>query len=385
MFITFFLPTFVEHSQLSHQLYRQMEAMGCGQLHVIAPAYYFQERTCFPEWHHINQPWLQKQFYHPYPSQEQIEAFSKSVFPDDFLEPLRKHFRTETVIYNILQSDVIPGFVDWLSEQILLVHKQTPVEGILAWRDCASLSVAAQKLNIPVVYNELGPFRNPTHHETFFWDCQGVKNSEEPARRFESIRNDRVLRRKFELFCERYFPDLFQKPTSHGCAVLMACEEDFAFMRGFSNYRLLGFAKEQFPDKPILVRPHPLGRNVRYEGVEYDITPTVSAALQKCSHAVTLYSNAGIEMLARGTRVTFLGDTPLRFLSDDTMHDDEKAWKVGFFCLNYLVPGSFMFDPDYYRWRLTRPAEAAIAERHMNVWEKTESTKDGLALFDRRM
>jgi hypothetical protein len=91
MFITFFLPTFVEHSQLSGQLYRQMEAMTKDNLHIIAPEYYFNEHTNFPETHHIRQAWLQKQFYPPYPTQAEIDSFSKSIYPNKLLTKIKQH------------------------------------------------------------------------------------------------------------------------------------------------------------------------------------------------------------------------------------------------------------------------------------------------------
>lgn len=383
MFATFFLPIFVEHSQLSHQLYRQMGAMGRENLYIIAPGYYFHEHTWFPETHHIRQPWLQKQFYHPYPSQEEINGFHRSIFPDDFLDSLRKRYPSDTVLYNVLQQDVFPFFVEWISNALDDAAAIAPVEGILAWRDCASLNAAARNKNIPVIYNELGPFRHPTHHETFFWDRAGTKNSVELGRRFGLVRRNTGLRKRYEEWAETFLPDLGRSPQGDDCAVLMACEEDFAFMRGFSNYRLLHYAQMQFPGKRLIARPHPLGRNVRYSNAdEYDESPDMTSILERCGHAVTVYSNAGIELLIKGVSVAFLGDTPLAFLSKEKLPEDERAWRLGFFCLNYLVPGKFMFDRVYYAWRITEPAEEEIFDCHLPCWDEISNSPGGRCVFD---
>jgi hypothetical protein len=346
-----------------------MGAMKRDNLHIIAPGYYFNEHTSFQETHHIRQPWLQKQFYHPYPTQETIDSFPKSIFPEELLAGLRRRFPSELVLYNMLQQDVFPEVSQWLAEQLEIAKKNAPIEGILAWRDCASLNEAARLKGMRVIYNELGPFRNPTHHETFFWDNEGVKNSSELARRFERVRSNAGLRKQYEEWSGTFLPELCCIPQGDNCAVLMACEEDFVFMRGLSNYRLLLYAKERFPGKRLMARPHPLGKNVRYLDADgYDDSVDLTRIARDCGHAVTAYSNAGVELLAKGLRVHFLGDTPLRFLSAENLSDDERAWKVGFFCLNYLVPGEFMFNPEYYRWRLTGPEEPEILERHAKIW-----------------
>jgi len=369
MFVTFFLPTFVKHSQLSHQLYRQMGAFGPENLYIIAPNYYFNEYTKFPLDHHIRQPWLQKQFYHPYPSYSEIQRFPKSVFPESMLTWFRQQYPCETILYNIIQKDIIPEFVAWIAKQIDLAERLSPVEGVLAWRDCVSLNMAARQCGVPVIYNELGPFRNPTYHETFFWDRQGLKNDSEIEHRFATVVADKRLRRQFEAWSERFFPRQFTRPTHTGRAVLLACEEDFAFMRGFSNYRLIEYAKTVSPTRPLVIRPHPLGRNVRYSDVDYDVSDDLDYVVHHCAQALTVYSNAGVELLAQGLGVDFLGDTPLHFLSQKRVPEDERQWRLGFFALNYLVPGAFMFDAAYYRWRLTAPPEAAILERHAAFWE----------------
>jgi hypothetical protein len=370
MFVTFFLPTFVQHSQLSHQLYRQMEAMGRENLYIIAPEYYFHEHTWFPETHHIRQPWLQKQFYHPYPSQSEIDAFPRSIYPQKFLQELRRHWHSDIVLHNMLQSQVFPEYEDWIEKALKDAAQCGTVEGILAWRDCASLNAVAARKNIPVIYNELGPFRPPLSHETCYFDCTGVKKSNEARTRFEHIRHDATLRKSYEMWAERLFPHLFDALPGRGCAALLACEEDFAFMRGFSNYRLLAYAREKHPGREVLARPHPLGKNARYLDFVYDDSPDLTRILERCDHAVTAYSNGGIELLARGLDVEFVGDTPLRFLSCENLPAGERAWKAGFFALNYLIPGESLFSGEYCRWRLSAPSEHEIFERHAEYWQR---------------
>ncbi|MDR3213577.1 MAG: hypothetical protein LBT71_06650, partial [Azoarcus sp.] len=223
-------------------------------LHIIAPQYYFTEHTRFPETHHIRQPWLQKQFKHPYPTQEEIDRFQKSIFPDALLNGLRQNHPSEIVLYNLLQSNVFQDLVKWIEKEIENIGRKAHIEGIFAWRDCASLNKAAQNKGIKVIYNEISPFRNPSYHETFYWDCEGVKKSSELERRFEQVRADKNLRKQYEAWAIRLLPQLFDRAGARGCAVLMACEEDFVFMRGFSNYRLLAYAKDRFPSERIIAR-----------------------------------------------------------------------------------------------------------------------------------
>ncbi|MDR1462548.1 MAG: hypothetical protein LBI68_05350 [Azoarcus sp.] len=344
--------------------------MGKENLHIIAPEYYFNEHTHFPETHHIRQAWLQKQFYHPYPTKAEIDSFSKSIYPEKLLTKIKQYSPSNAILYNLLQINVYPELLDWIIGEIEKIGKIDKIEAILAWRDCASLSQAAKKKGIKIIYNELGPFRNPLQHETFYWDYEGVKNSTELAKRFDLSRNNNYLRKQCEKWAMRFMPGLLLQMDRPGCAVLMACEEDFAFMQGFSNYRLLAYAKERFPNERIVIRQHPLSRNVHYRDTEYDESSDINTLAKKCGHAITAYSNAAIELLSHGVRVDFMGDTPLRFLSNENMRDNERAWKAGFFCMNYLVPGKFMFNPEYYRWRLTDPSEEAIFERHKDAWEK---------------
>lgn len=153
-----------------------------------------------------------------------------------------------------------------------------------------------------------------------------------------------------------------------------------AYSNGFDNPEIVDYVKSK--TSSVLIRKHPYGR-VNYKDIENgseDLTPQEFIAL--CEKIITINSSVGFEALLWGKPSEILGDSPFSFISrDSTVFVDALRFAL----LNYLVPFDFLFNKEYYDWRITMPDEDSIREKHLlyylnlkHGWNKTNINIDAI-------
>jgi hypothetical protein len=131
----------------------------------------------------------------------------------------------------------------------------------------------------------------------------------------------------YEIAEERFgWVDYFQEYDPEGPILVVLQRENDApvkycyddYGKGSSILSLLSRVKKQFPDKEIIVRPHPRHRSdweeVREEGVkifgdrwELDLEKSVYRSISRCSKVITINSTVATEALFSGIPVATIG------------------------------------------------------------------------------
>jgi hypothetical protein len=242
------------------------------------------------------------------------------------------------------------------------------LEAVLTWCNCPSLSAAAARLDVPVIHLEMGPLRWPLYRDTAYLDFQGVNGNTEAAARF--ARSDLDLN-GVDIEALRDFFRIETLPPAPGeifdLGVALQVEDDsnlVAYGHGFDNQSLLVTARLMAPGGRILARAHPGSLfTLKPDWYTVDDSPDSVAFTRRCRRVLTVNSSVGLEALMHGIPARAYGDCAYRFVAD-APDGAQRARRLAFFLLAYLVPMNAIFSLDYLRFRLSRPNDAAIVERH---------------------
>lgn len=244
-------------------------------------------------------------------------------------------------------------------------------EVVLSWSNCPSLAAAARACGTCVAYLEMGPLRSPLYRSTAYFDFSGVNGRTEASARYAAISagllpdlSREAMRRSLSL------DDAPADPSrSHGCiGVVLQVEDDsnlLSYGNGFDNTALLARAIVDFGAGDILIRTHPGSRFALSDpSLLVDNSSTSTGFVQRCARVLTINSSVGLEAILYGVPVDVLGDSSYAFVA--TAADErEQLRRLAFYLFGYLVPFDDVFTADYIRFRLSRPSEQAIFERHV--------------------
>jgi hypothetical protein len=297
---------------------------------------------------------------------------------------------------DLLRAQTLKGFQiyrDWMFEQLLSVQKRHHIEAIISFLNCKSLDDVAGYLRIPVIHEEAGSIREPAFKfSTKIFDFRGANGNSEADQRFQA-RCDGLTPECGLDFIQRYGNDQTKAEFNKGAepefevGIALQVEDDsnvVAYSNGWNSLRLIYKARQVFPSHQILVRPHPLSLfgvgDLR--GRDLAVVDNSNSAMEfvcKCKRVLTINSSVAFEAVVAGKPTYILGDSPMvnmayrqfdRRVRDEMRNISRLQEKVTFYAFNYLMPRTLWLDPEYYRFRLAMPSEAAIRKRHLEAIEQ---------------
>jgi len=325
-------------------------------------------------------------------SQERFRAYRKATVPFAAVASLYEQERSHLDAFQALLADAHPPLTAAISAALDACSVvRDEIEAFLTWSNCPSLSALAVELGKPVIHNELGPLRAPTYQDTVYFDFRGVNGHTTPTRDWTDrdaldagldglpALTDEALRRL--LYCGALPAGAGEGTERYPLGVALQVEDDsntLVYGRGYDAIRLLYRAQRDLAPEQVLVRSHP-GARMGYRGGlgRCDDSPTSLAFLQRIDHLLTINSSVAAEAALWNVPYTVVGDTPFSVLSVplDAARDAAAPAPASNLVLNalllgYLVPSSFLFDPDYYRWRLAGATLRECIVRHLEVFKR---------------
>lgn len=315
---------------------------------------------------HIPENWLQG-FKTSLPTEDELKNLDKIIWSNEIFLTLEQQVKSKNLVWEHILTREYKPLMELFDEQLQEIRDGCDVKAIVLWSNCPSIKAIAKKYNIPVIHNEMGPLREPTYLPTCYFDFSGVNGNTEAASRFE---NNKLAEDNYSKFGRTALLSLFLKDVKpirnfdeYEIGVPLQVEDDsniIAFSNGFDNTEVINYSKSKYND--VLIRKHPFGR-VEYKDI---VTESESYSPQEfialCKKIITINSSMGLEAMLWGKPSEIIGDSPFAFINKD---DDLFIEKLRFSLLNYLVPFDFLFNKEYYDWRITAPDEDSIAEKNL--------------------
>lgn len=379
MFVSVLLP-FVDRGSgpLFHWvMLAQMARFEVEDIAFIGDAAYFDESTIpFGDWLKLGGLRFQC------PDQHKFRAFRKiELAPELFADMAVRIGGGHLDLFRHLLTQPDPAFAACLERHLRELAQHNAIEALLSWCNLPALSRAAAQLgDVPVIHNELGPLRSPLYRDTIYFDFRGVNGCTSPPTwsqdwvRHQLEEGDLLepaqLRGLLVADTARV-QALERTPPAFRAGVALQVEDDsnvVAYASGWTPLQLLYDAIGRFGADQVSVRGHP-GAHFVYRGGlgQADASADSLAFLANIEELISVNSSLLAEAALWGRRFDAKGDTPIRFLAQ-ALATREPEWAkaaLNAFFLAYLVPADLLFDPAYYRWRLTLPTLAQCHERHM--------------------
>lgn len=379
MFVSVLLP-FVDRGSgpLFHWvMLAQMARFEVEDIAFIGDAAYFDEATIpFGDWLKLGGLRFQC------PDQHKFRAFRKiELAPELFADMAVRIGGGHLDLFRHLLTEPDPAFAACLERHLRELAQHNAIDALLSWCNLPALSRAAAQLgDVPVIHNELGPLRSPLYRDTIYFDFRGVNGCTSPPTwsqdwvRHQLEEGDLLepaqLRGLLVADTARV-QALERTPPAFRAGVALQVEDDsnvVAYASGWTPLQLLYDAIGRFGADQVSVRGHP-GAHFVYRGGlgQADASADSLAFLANIEELISVNSSLLAEAALWGRRFDAKGDTPIRFLAA-ALATDEPGWAkaaLNAFFLAYLVPADLLFDPAYYRWRLTLPTLAQCHERHM--------------------
>ena len=295
--------------------------------------------------------------------------------------PLEEKFKSNNLVWHFLMTETYAPYMAFLRDTLQEIQKTEPVEAIVLCCNSPSAESVAAEMNIPVIHTEIGPLRKKQYLQTGYWDLSGVNGATEAKKRFlrsaEELQDSCLSRRQLlALFMEKEdlaFIDTLPEKIEFDIGVAGQVDDDsniIAYANGFSNQELVKYASFHFGKDNVLFRSHPLAQS--YFSSNLDLSEQPALFFKRIRALLTINSSMALEAALFGKQVMVLGDSPFALLSDDLVKNKnagkEHLAELNFLCLNYIIPYAFLFDINYYRWRLSFPSEREIREKHLEYY-----------------
>lgn len=318
---------------------------------------------------HLPKNWLSA-YQCGLPSQNDLDTLHKIVWDETLFQPLELALKSKNLVWREILCNVYQPLQEKFEKNLeeLLIHED--ISAIILWSNCPSIVKAAEKFNIPVIHNEMGPLRDPVYLPTCYFDFSGVNGHTEAEARYNNMLPEQDA---YPLLGRAALQSLFTKGVKplrrhdeFDAGVPLQVEDDsniIAFSNGFNNHELITFVKNHY--ETWLLRKHPYGHIDYKEATEEANTLSPQEFIALCKKIVTVNSSMGFEAYLMGKPAQILGDSPFKFID---INAPDFVKQLRFCLLNYLVPFAWLFNKEYYLWRLKRPTEKEIAEKHLEYY-----------------
>ncbi len=380
MFLSCFPPfihRYWKHPDYYWVLLKQVQTLGPKHLSILADADYFKD---YRLWH--------KRF-------RVCGLEFKSTSKNTFKKTPHRTLNTASLgdwadlppadILKKLVSQPHAAFSNEFKTGISQAAAEQPLKAILSWSNLPCLRIAADHCGLPVIHNEVGPLRAPVYRQTIYFDLSGVNAGTSAERDARQFYEHFILTKKTRLLSLEELQTIFYTPRHSpsgpprfavGVPLQVATDSNvMAFNRDWTFEKILRKVREENPGQAILVRPHPEDKKpVLDSPFVLDTSESAREFLLQCEKIYTLNSSVAFECLLWDKPVVILGESPADFLSWEkkkVMTTQEYLAYLNYLFLGYLVPAAYLFDRDYYAWRLDNPTLEAIRQKHLAYWQNT--------------
>lgn len=268
-------------------------------------------------------------------------------------------------------SEILKYVVDMpFQEQISTIEKILKCKNIKAgitWVNNYGFREALKQHRIPVIHHELGPFRNPVYHNTVYLDFKGVNGNTEFDDRFKEflkIANKVPILSREDLIriispkCSKQLIEILNnKNFEYEIGVGLQVEVDTNLLL-FNNGRSWidpVLQAQADSSKRILVRPHPGSiynlKPRKFMTIDDPAKGNVQDFIKKCKKIYCMNSSVGLEAILLGKEAKIFGDSPFKNVCN--MEEETKLLALNFTIFSYLIHRNFLFNEDYYDFRLS--------------------------------
>ena len=327
---------------------------------------------------------LAQEMQYKIPSCEELNSIGKYCIPQNFEDEIISEYKTQRECWkDILLNENLKftSLIDSLFNKIETDYNDK-IEAVLCFYCPASLKKIADIRNIPVIFNERTSFRPPLFISMGYFDTKESYGTGELETRYNRFKNE-LPNSSAVLFERKEILSIFM--TSYGLNYLEyvdkikpvkelgICNVDpgiLTLIDGlFSNNELYHTALKKYLPENIAFR----NRSDRQSAFEFILS---------CKRIASVHSNMSFDTMLLGRISCSYGASPFAFMANKGIEDENVKITdidfINFVVFGYFVPWNLLRNEEYIRWRLSKPSEIDIYNKHLDFILKTR----GLELVD---
>lgn len=272
---------------------------------------------------------------------------------------------------NFVPSEILKYVTEFpFQEQIDIVEsilKKKKIKAGITWVNNYGFKEALRLHKIHTFHHEMGPFRPIIYHPTIYLDMRGVNGNTEFDDRFREflkvadkvpiLSREELIKIISPNYSDKLVTILNNKKREYEIGVGLQVEVDtnlLLFNNGRSWVDPILRAKMDSKGK-VLTRPHPsAGYILKADNRLVLDDPTkgnVQDFIDRCDKVYCMNSSVGLEAMLLGREAKIFGDSPFKNICN--MNEDEKLIALNFVIFGYLIHRNFLFNNDYYDFRLS--------------------------------
>lgn len=277
-----------------------------------------------------------------------------------------KHFVGEKITVSDNPSANLRHYIRKYDPAILGNADLNGVKASLTWVNNKTFEETCRRNNIPCIHNEFAVLRAPVYKDTFYFDFKGVNGNTEFRSRFEGFKKfvgtSRLLSQEelIRLVAKPEFVDALvdvyrdRSKKQYACGIPLQVANDtnaIAYSNGWSNIDLITYAIKKYGRRTTLLRNHPacVMKATDRPCDRFD-EGNCFEFIDRIDHVATINSSVGFEAVLLGKTVEYLGESPFDIVN--SLSEDELLPFLNFAIISYIVPNKFLFNREYYLYRL---------------------------------
>ena len=314
------------------------------------------------------------------PSISELNSIGKYSISQEFENDLISDYETQMDCWKDIllnENEKLSHLIKTLFNQIEKDYNEK-IDAVICFYAPVSLRKVAKDRNIPVIFNERTSFRPPMFVSVGYFDLKenyGKGELEERYKRFLVEAKEKtisILERKeilALLFTSRglnYLNLIDKIKPSKELGICSVGENAVIFKEGlFTLNELSHEALKIYLPEHIAYRDRTDNRT----SLEF---------ILDCKRIASVHSNMSFDAMLLGRTSCSYGNSPFAFMANKGIKDIKENIAplefVNFVVFGYFVPWELLRDEEYIRWRLTKPTEIEIYNRHLEYY----LTKRGL-------
>lgn len=316
-----------------------------------------------------------------------VENVEQYYFPDSLFESIENKYKSRTEsIFGMFEKDIpeLRSFLEDIINKINNKHPNEKIEGLFCVQEpLAFVRDVCKNHDIPIIPYFVSALRRPHgYRESLYYVNLNnwLYSSNEPKNRYENFL--RESKHKFVLSHHeliallgkiRTFPLLPYINIKPKYELGVCCEAWSVIPQYFSRGKVTDDdifydADKFFTKDQIKVRSHSL----QLDEIQVDRTfmhNDPASYLLSCKRLAAVRSQILLKALLWGrTTIAYTDMLGFSYLCAPKINSTEKVDIVAlnWYLFGYLIPYDLMFSHEYWRWRLSKPSESEIYERHIN-------------------
>lgn len=304
----------------------------------------------------------------------------KYIITDNHKHPENINFE---IINPVIQKEpTSESFKKWALKPNVDLYNQlqkidlTGIRAGFLWCNNYTFKDYLNRNGIPVIHNESGSLRCPDWKPSNYFDFSGVNANTE----FEKRCTNFIKTYKGELLSQEELIDLvaldknlidiFRKSKKNKGKVgiaLQVCDDSniLGYANNYTNIQLVNYFIKKYGWDNCLIRNHPNAR-LKYVKDNHDHLSKLEF-LDSIDTLCTINSSMAFEAALLGKNAEILGKSPFSFLY--SLNEKDKLKSLNFAVISYLIPYGFLYDKEYYNFRLECFDETELFRAGLENWK----------------